>query len=105
MIDLHTHSTASDGTMSPSKLVQYASSKGISVLALTDHDTTQGLAEAGQEAEKLGITFVPGIEIPNLSKYNYTPRRGKNQGLVTFSGGFSRLTSLRMLSMNCNAYL
>lgn len=63
MIDLHTHSTASDGTMSPSKLVQYASSKGISVLALTDHDTTQGLAEAGQEAEKLGITFVPGIEI------------------------------------------
>ncbi|MBP5357933.1 MAG: PHP domain-containing protein [Treponema sp.] len=63
MIDLHTHSTASDGTMSPSELMQYASSKGISVIALTDHDTTAGLAEAVQEAGKLGITFVPGIEI------------------------------------------
>ena len=63
MIDLHTHSTASDGTMSPSELMNYASSKGISVIALTDHDTTAGLAEASHEAKKLGMTFVPGIEI------------------------------------------
>lgn len=63
MIDLHTHSTASDGTMSPSELIRHASSKKISVIALTDHDTTAGLKEASREAEKLGITFVPGIEI------------------------------------------
>ena len=63
MIDLHTHSTASDGTFSPSELVRYAASKKISVLALTDHDTTDGLKEAQEEARKQGITFVPGIEI------------------------------------------
>ncbi|MBO4319579.1 MAG: PHP domain-containing protein, partial [Treponema sp.] len=63
MIDLHTHSTASDGTMSPSELIRYASSRKISVIALTDHDTTSGLKEACQEAAKQGITFVPGIEI------------------------------------------
>jgi len=63
MIDLHTHSSASDGTFSPSELVSYAAQKGISVLALTDHDTTDGLKEAAAQAKKEGITFVPGIEL------------------------------------------
>ncbi len=63
MIDLHTHTTASDGTYSPSGLLRYASGKGISVLAITDHDTTSGLAEAQAEADRLEMTFVPGIEI------------------------------------------
>ena len=62
-IDLHSHSTASDGTLSPSQLVSYAKEKKIEVLALTDHDTTNGLAEAQEEAEKQGIVFVPGIEV------------------------------------------
>ena len=60
MIDLHTHSKASDGHLSPKELVSYAAEKNISVLALTDHDTTDGLWEA-QEAAK-DIQFVPGIE-------------------------------------------
>jgi predicted metal-dependent phosphoesterase TrpH len=63
MIDLHTHSSASDGNLAPSELVDYAVQKGISVLALTDHDTTDGLEEAAAEAKLKGITFVPGIEL------------------------------------------
>ena len=63
MIDLHTHSTASDGIHSPADLIRHAASKGISVMALTDHDTTAGLLEAQEEAQKQGILFVPGIEI------------------------------------------
>ncbi|GBE15386.1 hypothetical protein BMS3Abin14_01446 [bacterium BMS3Abin14] len=63
MIDLHTHSTASDGTMKPAELVRYAAERGIEVLALTDHDTLSGLNEAEDEAGRVGIDFIPGIEI------------------------------------------
>ena len=62
-IDFHLHSTASDGTLSPTQLVDYAQSHGVSRLALTDHDTTAGLAEASQAAAARGIAFVPGVEI------------------------------------------
>ena len=61
--DLHTHSTASDGTTSPKMLVQHAVDAGLDVLALTDHDTTQGLAEAATEAASAGLGFCPGIEV------------------------------------------
>ncbi len=63
MIDLHTHSTASDGSLSPSELVNYAYQKGIQVLALTDHDSVGGILEAQKEAKKIGLKFIPGIEI------------------------------------------
>lgn len=63
MIDLHSHSTASDGSLSPSELVSYAASKGVTVLALTDHDTLDGLAECGTACQNSGITFVPGVEL------------------------------------------
>ncbi len=62
-IDLHTHSTASDGLLSPSDLVKVASSLGVGVLALTDHDTTNGVAEAQAAAARYGVEFIPGIEI------------------------------------------
>lgn len=62
-IDLHTHSTASDGIYSPTELLHRAKDVGLRVLALTDHDTTGGLAEAAQVAGKLDIDFIPGIEI------------------------------------------
>ncbi len=62
-IDLHTHSTASDGSFSPKQLVRLAQDVGLAALALTDHDTVEGLAEAEQEAQKLQISFVPGVEI------------------------------------------
>jgi predicted metal-dependent phosphoesterase TrpH len=62
-VDLHTHSTASDGTLSPTALMQAAKAAGLVAIALTDHDTGNGLAEAASEARNLGIRFVPGIEI------------------------------------------
>lgn len=61
--DLHTHSTASDGTLAPAELVRRAAEAGVDVLALTDHDETCGLAEAATAARRYGIGFVPGAEI------------------------------------------
>ena len=63
MIDFHTHSVYSDGTLNPSDLVALATLKGITALALTDHDTTSGLAEAREAAEKGGLLFISGIEL------------------------------------------
>lgn len=61
--DLHSHSLASDGSLSPSELVRMAASNGVDVLALTDHDDTGGIAEASEAAQQVGITLIPGIEI------------------------------------------
>ncbi len=61
--DLHTHSTASDGSMSPRELVRYAKEKGLSALALTDHDTIEGIEDALDEGRKIGIEVVAGMEI------------------------------------------
>jgi predicted metal-dependent phosphoesterase TrpH len=63
LIDLHAHSTASDGSLTPSELMQRAKAAGVRVMALTDHDTLSGLAEAAQQAAELGIGFVPGVEV------------------------------------------
>lgn len=63
MIDLHTHSTASDGTFSPSELIHLAKREGLKALALTDHDTTRGLPEAYEAAREEGIPFLCGVEI------------------------------------------
>ena len=63
MIDLHTHSTASDGDLTPCALMQEAAKRGVSAIALTDHDTINGLEEAAGAAGKLGIRFIPGIEL------------------------------------------
>lgn len=69
MIDLHTHTTASDGQYTPEELVYKAAEKNISVLAITDHDTISGLEEGAEACRKTGITFVPGIEI-NIQRPN-----------------------------------
>lgn len=61
--DLHSHSTASDGRLTPTQLVAEASQRNVDVLALTDHDTLDGLAEADFAAVAAGIRLVPGIEI------------------------------------------
>ena len=62
-IDLHTHSTASDGIYSPTELLHRAKDIGLRVVALTDHDSTDGLLEAAQVASRLDIELIPGIEI------------------------------------------
>lgn len=66
-IDLHTHSTRSDGLDTPSQLVSNAAREGINVLALTDHDTVSGWDEARSKAQELGLGFVPGIEVTSVS--------------------------------------
>ncbi len=63
LIDLHTHSTASDGTDSPSQLIEKAKQAGLSAVALTDHDNTFGHAEAKKKADEVGIELIKGIEI------------------------------------------
>jgi predicted metal-dependent phosphoesterase TrpH len=62
-VDLHSHSTISDGLLTPSELVRYAASQGVNTLALTDHDDIAGLDEARQEANKYDIQLVNGVEI------------------------------------------
>lgn len=62
-IDLHIHTTASDGTCSPAEAVRLAKDTGLRALAVTDHDTVEAHAEARAEAARIGIEFVPGIEI------------------------------------------
>ena len=63
MIDLHLHTTASDGTDTPAELVRACRAAGLSTMAVTDHDTVAALAESASEAGSAGIAFVPGIEI------------------------------------------
>jgi len=63
LYDLHSHSTASDGTLKPSELVQKASAHGVDVLALTDHDTTAGMEEARKAALECHIRLIEGVEI------------------------------------------
>jgi predicted metal-dependent phosphoesterase TrpH len=65
-IDLHTHTTASDGSLSPTELVQLAKQQGVSALAVTDHDSVAGLPDAMAAGKQLGVTIIPGIEISCL---------------------------------------
>ena len=62
-VDLHCHSTASDGQLSPTALVERAHGRGVRVLALTDHDTLDGLPEARRAAQALGVELVDGVEL------------------------------------------
>ena len=62
-IDLHVHSNASDGTLSPSRVVEEAKKAGLSAIALTDHDTTAGIEEALHAGKSLGVRVVPGVEL------------------------------------------
>ncbi len=63
MIDMHVHSSASDGTYAPAALVAEAKKAGLCAMALTDHDTMDGVEEAAAAAKELGIELVPGVEI------------------------------------------
>lgn len=61
--DLHVHSTRSDGTLSPRELMELAHERGLWGIALTDHDTVDGIAQARERALELGVEFIPGIEL------------------------------------------
>lgn len=76
-VDLHSHSTCSDGTFAPSEVVTLAKNAGIDVFALTDHDTTAGLHEARMTAAALGIQLIDGVEIS--CHHTLVGGYGKNQ--------------------------
>jgi predicted metal-dependent phosphoesterase TrpH len=98
MVDLHTHSTASDGSLSPAGLIREAARLKLSALALTDHDSIKGLSYARNEAERQGVRFIPGIEI----EINYSGRGqfhllglGISRPGPAFTGAVERLSRLR----------
>ncbi len=62
-LDLHLHSTVSDGRLSPSELVRFAKAEGVTVMALSDHDSTDGVDEAQRLGDELGVRIIPAIEI------------------------------------------
>lgn len=69
-IDLHVHSTFSDGSMSPVELVEFAKKKGLTALSITDHDTIDGTSQAQQAGIQMGLEIVPGVEISvNYKEY------------------------------------
>ncbi len=80
LIDLHMHSTASDGTDTPTELARRAAEVGLGAIALTDHDSTDGLDECAAACAAAGVVFVPGIEI--------SCRRGKEVGAMHMLGYF-----------------
>ncbi|MFQ5696300.1 MAG: PHP domain-containing protein [Terriglobia bacterium] len=63
MVDLHTHTTASDGTLTPEGLAELAAEKGLAAVAVTDHDTVAGVAAAQARGDELGVHVVPGLEL------------------------------------------
>src|SRR5690242_10324768 len=77
LIDLHTHSNRSDGTDSPTELIENAKSAGLDVVALTDHDNAAGWDEAQGAADRLGIRLIRGMEVS-------TETRGKSVHLLGY---------------------
>jgi predicted metal-dependent phosphoesterase TrpH len=69
LIDLHLHTTASDGTLTPSALVARAAAAGLRIIAITDHDTVEGLPEARNAATALGLRVIDGVEITAIEDH------------------------------------
>lgn len=96
--DFHLHSTASDGVQSPAWVMETACRRGVTVLSLTDHDTTEGLDEARTAAERLGLRLVPGMELStdlgkadvHLLAYGFDTRSARLQEFLSWLRG-SRL--------------
>ncbi len=88
--DLHTHSTASDGQYAPAELVRLAKERGLDVLALTDHDTADGVKEAVETGEALGLRVLSGIE---LSADDYLNLHILGYGFSPATSGIRRMSS------------
>ena len=113
MIDLHLHTTASDGTLSPSELVARARAAGLSVIAITDHDTTAGTCAARASARDAGMELIPAIEISSVDGGRDIHMLGyfldaESPALLTFLEGqrverLRRLTEMggRLASLGC----
>ncbi len=97
MIDLHIHSVYSDGTWTPEEILVNAAKRGLSVIALTDHDNVAGLPSAIRLAPEYGVNLIPGIEITSYHRNVETHVLGYflDCGSLEFQGVISRLTSYR----------
>ena len=103
-VDLHTHTTCSDGMLAPVELVRKAVQHGIQALSITDHDTISGLAAAKEEADLQGILLVPGVEVSvyfqgrelHMLGYCFDP---ENDSLLQFLSHFSDQRKLRARSI------
>jgi hypothetical protein len=82
LIDLHVHSTESDGTLSPSEVVYAAKEAGLSAIALTDHDTAGGIAKAMDAARESDIELIPGIELSTQFTYGKNNKNSKEIHIV-----------------------
>ena len=70
-VDLHLHTIFSDGTLTPAEIVRKAVNSGLKTISITDHDTTEGLADSKENANLYGVGFIPGIEIgTNINNKN-----------------------------------
>jgi len=102
--DLHTHSTSSDGTTPPNQLPILAASADLKAIALTDHDTTEGLADCASACVAAGIAFVPGVEVsadPALRSPNTTSQdEGYRRGTLHILGLFIRHDDSKLLCVH-----
>jgi predicted metal-dependent phosphoesterase TrpH len=96
-IDLHTHSTASDGARAPADVARAAKAAGLSAIALTDHDTLAGLSEARAEGERIGVRVVQGIELSAVEGLHETHILGLH--LSDVSEMEHRLVDLRQMRL------
>jgi predicted metal-dependent phosphoesterase TrpH len=104
-VDLHAHSTASDGLLTPAALVEEASRRELRVLALTDHDTLAGLPEATETASGLGIELIPGVELSaesgpheiHILGYYVRPDDTELQAALAHSAGEREMRVARMV--------
>lgn len=103
-IDMHVHTTASDGQYTPSEIVNMAATAGLSAVAITDHDTTAGVAEAIRQGQMIGIEILPGIEISTVAEGQDIHVLGyyTNNADVHWQ---QRISELRDTRMNRNAIL
>lgn len=88
MIDLHVHTTMSDGTLTASEIVKLAKDKGLIAIAITDHDTISGIGEAIETGRRLGLEVIPGVEISGACDY----------GILHILGYFLDYTDVALLS-------
>ena len=97
--DLHSHSSASDGSFSPTELVQYANLQGVDVLALTDHDITSGISEAIQASHALELSVIAGVEISVIWRKQTLHILGLNIDIDTkdLQAGLLRIRNSRVL--------
>lgn len=111
IVDLHSHSRASDGLLSPGEVARRAAANGVEVLALTDHDETSGLPEARAVAESAGLRFIDGVEISmawgglqvHLVALGFdTQNAALNAGLATIRSG--RLARAKRMAVELEGF-